>query len=66
MHPQFFDLRDNLPVADSPNSLKKILNTGSFLKTKATAVKKLKRNYFYKLDNKAYLRFWNFIKEQKL
>ena len=21
---------------------------------------------FYKLDNKAYLRFWNFIKEQKL
>jgi|MDTC01.1.fsa_nt_gb hypothetical protein len=65
-NPHFFDLRDNLPVADSPNSLKKILNTGSFLKTKATAVKKLKRNYFYKLDNKAYLRFWNFIKEQKL
>ena len=66
MHPQFFDLRDNLPVADSPNSLKKILNTGSFLKTKVTAVKKLKRSYFYKLDNKAHLRFWNFIKEQKL
>tara|TARA_B100000315_G_scaffold83804_1_gene76827 strand:- start:308 stop:1948 length:1641 start_codon:yes stop_codon:yes gene_type:complete len=65
-NPQFFDLRDNLPVADSPNSLKKILNARSFLKTKNLAIKKLKKNYFYKLDNKAHQRFWNFVKEQKL
>ena len=65
-HPPYFDLRDNLPLANTPVKLKKILSTKSFLKTKASAVKKLKKSYFYKLDNKTYLRFWNFIKKQNL
>ena len=51
-HPPYFDLKDNLPIAESAQKLKKILNTKSFLKTKTAAVKKLKKNYFYKLDNK--------------
>jgi len=65
-HPPYFDLKDNLPIAESAQKLKKILNTKSFLKTKTAAVKKLKKNYFYKLDNKSYSRFWNFINKQNL
>ena len=60
-HPHFFDLRDNLPVAYSPDKLRQLLNKKSLLKTKKSARKKLLKNYFYKFDNKAHERFWNFV-----
>ena len=65
-HPQFFDLRDNLPVAYSPDKLRQLLNEKSLLKTQKSARKKLLKNYFYKFDNKAHQRFWHFVKEHKL
>jgi len=64
--PPILDLRDKLPSVTSSKKLKKILNSDSFPKTNSTTIKRIKRNYFYRLDNKAYLRFWNFVKEQKL
>ena len=60
-HPQFFDPRDNLPVAYSSNKLRQLFNKKSLLKTKKSARKKLLKNYFYKFDNKAHERFWNFV-----
>ena len=63
MHPQFFDLRDKLPIAASPYKLKKIINTKSFFKTKNVTIEKLKKDYFYKLDNKTHRRFWSFVNE---
>jgi hypothetical protein len=65
-HPPIFDLRDKLLSVTSAKKLKKILNSDSFSKTNTTTIKTIKRNYFYRLDNKAYLRFWNFVKRQKI
>ena len=65
-HPPIFDLRDKLPSVTSAKKLKKILNSDSFSKTNTTTIKTIKRNYFYRLDNKAYLRFWNFVKRQNI
>jgi len=64
--PPILDLRDKLPSVTSSKKLKKILNSDSFPKTNSTTIKRIKRNYFYRLDNKAYLRFWNFVKSQNL
>ena len=60
-HPQFFDSRDNLPIAYSPDKLRQLLNKKSLLKTKKSARKKLFKFFFYKFDNKAHERFWNFV-----
>ena len=38
-HPQFFDPRDNLLVAHSPDKLRQLLNKKSLLKTKKSARK---------------------------
>ena len=62
-HPQFFDPRDQLPIAGSPQQLKKILNKKSFLSIKNSKIKKIKKNYFFKLDNKSHQRFWNFVEK---
>ena len=53
-------------LSNSAKKLKKILNSDSFSKINTTTIKRIKRNYFYRLDNKAYLRFWNFVKRQNI
>jgi hypothetical protein len=60
-HPQFFDLSDNLPVAYSPDKLKNLLSSKSLLNIRKSSINKLLKNYFYKFDNKAHKRFWNFV-----
>ena len=64
-HPYFFDLNDGVNNAYSPQKLNTLINS----ETKIVVKRKRKNfisNIFYKLDNKAYLRFWNFIKKQNL
>ena len=67
-HPPIFSLNESLPLVANIKDLKKTLNGNSFLKTKTKTktINKLKSDYFYRLDNKSYLRFWNFVKEQKI
>ena len=64
-HPHFFDLNDGVNNVYSPQKLNTLINS----ETKIVVKRKRKnfiRDVFYKLDNKTYLRFWNFLKEQKL
>ncbi len=64
-HPHFFDLKDGVNNIKSWKELDDLINK----KTKIVVNKKIQltiNNIFYKLDNRAHLRFWNFIKKQNL
>ena len=64
-HPHFFDLKDGVYNIKSWKELDDLINK----KTKIVINKKIQstiNNIFYKLDNRAHLRFWNFIKKQNL
>ncbi len=64
-HPHFFDLKDGIYNIKSWKELDDLINK----KKKIVRNKKVQStisNIFYKLDNRAYLRFWNFIKKQNL
>ena len=67
-NPPFVDLNDKDGVinVESPKELKKILNRKINFRQNKNKINKLKKFFFHKLDNKAYLRFWNFMKEQNL
>ena len=56
--PQFFDLKDGLPIVENRNKLKKLLKIKKF-KNKLPLSNFIKRNYFFKLDNCSKKRFWN-------
>ena len=58
--PQFFDLKDKLPIIDNHLDLKKEFEIRNFNK-KLPIARQIKREYFYKLDNKSKNRFWNII-----
>ena len=58
--PQFFDLKDKLPIIDNYRDLKKEFKIRNFNK-KFPLAHQLKKEYFYKLDNKSKNRFWNII-----
>jgi hypothetical protein len=48
-------------TAKNPQQLKKILGRKNMYKSKKAKINKLKKYFFYKLDNQTHLRFWNFI-----
>ena len=58
--PQFFDLKDKLPIIDNHRDLKKEFKIRDFNK-KLPIAHQIKKEYFYKLDNKSKNRFWNII-----
>ena len=58
--PQFFDIKDKLPIIDNHGDLKKEFKIRKFNK-KLPIAHKIKKEYFYKLDNKSKNRFWNVI-----
>ena len=64
-YPHFFDLNDGVKNVCDLGELNFIINGKANLVTHKKA-QTLSRNFFYKLDNKAYYRFWNFIKKEKL
>ena len=61
-HPHFFDLKDGVNNIKSWKELDDLINA----KRKIIQDKKIHKkinNIFYKLDNRAHLRFWNFIND---
>ena len=63
LNPQVFDSNEDMITVNNIDQLKKMLNRDFFPKIKNSFIKKLKKNQFYKLDNKANLRFWNFVEK---
>ena len=60
-HPHFFDLKDGIKIINDPNKFNKIINQKKILNSYRKSINKIRRNLFFKLDNKAYMRFWNFL-----
>ena len=65
-HPYFFDLQDGVPSITNYKQLNSILNNFSLIKKQN--IKKIIKNIFFKLDNRAHKRFWmaiNSIEKKK-
>lgn len=59
--PDNLDPEEEIKIICSVKELKNVLNNNNFYSYKIKNIKKLKKNYFYKLDNKTYKRFWKFL-----
>ena len=59
--PDYLDHKDQITVIYSSNDLKKVLKKKNFLDYRIKKLKKLERDYFFRLDNKAYKRFWKYL-----
>ena len=63
--PQFHDVNDKVQTANHPKKLKIILNAHKLRNKSYLLAKYIENYFFYKLDNKAHIRFWKFINKLK-
>ena len=59
--PDYLDHKDQIKVIYTSDELKKVLRKQNFKLYKIKKIKKLIKDYFLYLDNKAYKRFWKYI-----
>ena len=59
--PPYFNDGDNLPIIDNYSDLNNLLNNKTHFKVNKKNLEKIRKKYFYKLDNKTYHRFWSKI-----
>ena len=57
----FSDQHDKIPLINSAKDFKKYLKRKNFVSS--LKIKKVERDFFYKFDNKTYLRFWKIVNQ---